>query len=322
MSAVSCRPATPEDAELASDVMTAAYPRLAQDPVITRYRWENPRIGYEYTRFLAYRDDRAVAFLASVHAPWDRLPDRHCEVEVWLDRGEQTADALASMLGWIEGKAVAQGAELLLSYCGEDEPVMRDVLRHMGYDHVRTERMWELDLQRNGPALVAGAEAARRRMQGQGLRLLTVAEWGDPDAVRKLFELNQRTVQDIPHTLTIVPERLEDFKKRMQAPDRRSDRWWVACDAERPVAISFLKFPPVRGPVFTGYTCSDPDYRGRGIARAVKLQSLAQAFELGIRSVFTDNDAENAPMLHINETLGYTPRPGFVEHHKRVEIHG
>jgi GNAT superfamily N-acetyltransferase len=70
--------------------------------------------------------------------------------------------------------------------------------------------------------------------------------------------------------------------------------------------------------VWTGYTCSHPDYRGRGIAWAVKLQSLAQAIELGIPFVRTANDSENAPMLHINETLGYYSRPGFNSFEKRV----
>ncbi len=82
--------------------------------------------------------------------------------------------------------------------------------------------------------------------------------------------------------------------------------------------MSYLKFPPVRGTIWTGYTCTHPDYRGRGIARAVKLQSLAQAAQLGVPVLRTDNDAENAPMLHINESLGYVRRPGWVEHHKRV----
>jgi RimJ/RimL family protein N-acetyltransferase len=83
--------------------------------------------------------------------------------------------------------------------------------------------------------------------------------------------------------------------------------------------MSYLKFPPVRGTVWTGFTCTDADHRGRGVARAVKLQSLAQAVELGVPVVRTDNDAENAPMLHINESLGYVRKPGWVEHHKRVD---
>ena len=85
------------------------------------------------------------------------------------------------------------------------------------------------------------------------------------------------------------------------------------------MALSFLRFPPVRGNVWTGYTCSHPEYRGRGLARAVKLQSMAQAIGLGIPAVRTANDSENAPMLHINEQMGYEPLPGFVSFLKRVE---
>jgi GNAT superfamily N-acetyltransferase len=85
--------------------------------------------------------------------------------------------------------------------------------------------------------------------------------------------------------------------------------------------MSYLAYPPVRGVVWTNYTATHPGYRGRGIARAVKLQTLAQAADLGIPEVRTDNDSENAPMLHINETLGYTTMPGYVSFVKRLS-HG
>jgi RimJ/RimL family protein N-acetyltransferase len=226
------------------------------------------------------------------------------------------------MWTWIGDKAVAQGAELLLAYTGEDEPEMLESLARLGYDRARTERVWELSLAEHGERLAKEAAEARARMDAEGIRMLTVAGWNDPDTVVKLYELNESTVQDVPHSVTIVAEQLEDFERRMRAPDRRLDRWWIAVDGDRAVAMSYLKFPPVRGSVWTGYTCTDPAYRGRGIARAVKLQSLAQAIELGIPTVHTDNDSENAPMLHINEALGYVPRPGFVEHHKRVTNRG
>ena len=326
MSAVTFRPATLDDAPVASDVMTASYPSQPQDPVILGYRWQNPRVGYEYARFLADRDGGPIAYLAWIHGPWSKLPDRHCEVEVWLDRAALDPSLLAEMWGWIGEDAVAQGSLLLLAYCGEDEPAMLDALAQLGYQRARAEKVWELDLERLGPRLIDDAARARSRMAADGIHLVTLADWTDPDKLHKLFRLNERTIQDVPHTLPIIPEAYQDFERRAHAPDRRADRWWVAVfssgDGDRPVAMTYLKFPPVRGIVWTGFTCTDPDFRGRGIARAVKLQSLAQACELGVPVVCTDNDSENAPMLHINETLGYVRRPGFVEHHKRVKESG
>lgn len=318
MAGTTYREATLDDAELAADIMTASYPAMAQDPVITRYRWEQPRRGYEIGRFIAEKDGRPIAFLGWMHGPWEKLPERHCEVEVWLDRSMLSHDLLKPMWAWIEAKAVAEGAWVLLAFTGEDEPEMLDALAALGYRRDRLDRLWELDLAVHGKRLLEEARQARERMRAESMELVTLAAWQDPAAMKKLHELNQRTVQDVPHTLPIIDEPFEDFERRVTAPDRRADRLWIALHGDRPVAMSYLKFPPVRGSVFTGYTCSDPGYRGRGLARAVKLQTLAQAVELGVRFVRTDNDSENAPMLHINETLGYERRPGFVEHLKRV----
>ena len=122
----------------------------------------------------------------------------------------------------------------------------------------------------------------------------------------------------MPHTSPLLPQTIDDFMTRVAAPSTPPDRWWIALDAGAPVAVSYLAYPPVRGPVWTNFTGTHPAYRGRGIARAVKLQSLAQAVELGIEEVRTDNDSENKPMLHINETLGYELLPGYVSFEKRL----
>jgi len=318
MAGITYREATLDDAELAADIMTASWPALAQDPVITRYRWEQPRHGYETGRFIAELEGRQIAYLAWMHGPWSQLPERHCEIEVWLDRSMLGQGLLEPMWAWIEAKALAEGSRVLIAYAGEDEPEMLEALAALGYRRDRLDRMWELDLTVHGKRLVDEARQARERMQAESVELVTLATWKDPAAMQKLHELNRRTVQDVPHTLPILDEPLEDFERRVSAPDRRSDRLWIALEGDRSVAMSYLKFPPVRGPVFTGYTCSDPAHRGRGIARAVKLQTLAQAVELGVPVVYTDNDSENAPMLHINETLGYRLCPGFVQHLKRV----
>jgi len=320
--AVTYRPAALDDAELAANLMHASYPAMTHDPVVTRFRWENPREGYEAGRFIAEDAGVPIALLAWLHGPWAKLPDRHCEIEVWLDRSRLDAELLVELWSWIETAAVTQGALMLLAYAGEDEPEMLETLASLGYTRERAEKVWILDLKRHGARLVDEAAAACKTMEGSGIRLLTVADWDDAEKYRKLYRLNEETIQDVPHTLPIVTEAFEDFERRVHAPDRRDDRWWIACDGDRVIAMSYLKYPPVRGTVWTGFTCADREFRGRGIARAVKLQSLAQAVHLGVPEVQTDNDAENAPMLHINETLGYERRPGWVEHHKRVESRG
>lgn len=320
VSRVTYRPATLDDAELASEVMTAALPSLPQDPVMTRFHWSNPRKGDQVARFLAYIDGGPAAYLGWAHGSWERSSSRHCHVEVWLDRSRTEPDILTEFWSWITQQALPTHAELLIAYCGEDEPEVLEALRALDYRRERAGKVWELDLRRTGPRIVEEAAEASSRMEALGIRLLTVASWDDPDKLSKLHELNEQTVKDIPHSVPFPAETFEDFAKRVDAPDRPRDRFWVAVEGERPVAMSFLKFPPIRGIVWTGYTCTDRAYRGRGIARAVKLQSLAQAARLGVPAVGTDNDAENAPMLHINECLGYVRRPGFIEHHKRVEI--
>lgn len=318
--AIAYRPATLDDAALAADLMTAAYPAMAHDPVITRYRWETPRHGFAYARFIAERDGRPIAFLDWMHGPWDQLTDRHCEVEVWLDLAALDQRVLCDMWTWIGGVAIRESPRLLLASCAEDEPETLGTLASLGYHRARTDRVWDLDLRKHGPRLLAEAEETRRTAAASGIQLTTLARWADPAAMPKLHELDAMTRQDIPTSLPITPETLDDFVHRTQSPDRRPDRYWIALDGDRPVALSYLRFPPVRGNVWTGYTCSHPRYRGRGLARAVKLQTLAQAVGLGVPSVRTGNDSQNAPILHINEKLGYVRRPGFVEHHKRVKI--
>ncbi len=316
------RTATLDDAALAADLMTAAYPALAQDPVLMRYRWEQPRRAYSYGRFIAEQNGRPIAYVGWIHGPWEKLPDRHCEVEVWLDRDVLDRELLKTLWSWVGDQAEAEGSGRLLAYAAEDEGEMLDALAALGYERDRIDRVWELDLNTQGELLVAQAREAREMMAGAGIRFVTVAEARDPSLLKKLHALTNVTVQDVPHTLPILDETYEDFERRIRSPDRPQDRFWVACHGDRPVALSYLKFPPVRGTVWTGYTCTHPEYRGRGLARAVKLQSLAQAVELGVPLVCTENDGENAPMLHINETLGYRRRPGFVGHLKRVNKKG
>ncbi len=55
------------------------------------------------------------------------------------------------------------------------------------------------------------------------------------------------------------------------------------------------------------YTGSLRAYKGRGLARLAKLAVMRRLAEVGVELVLTENDATNAPMLAINDRLGYRP---------------
>jgi hypothetical protein len=74
-----------------------------------------------------------------------------------------------------------------------------------------------------------------------------------------------------------------------------------------------LAYPPTRGNVWTDWTGTGRKVRGRGVARALKLETVMQAMALGTKRVRTENDGANAPILHLNEEMGYTRIPGWVQ---------
>jgi GNAT superfamily N-acetyltransferase len=312
------RPATLDDAELAADLMTAAYPVEPMDPKVTRFRFAHPRDKWTIRRFIAELDGRPVASLNFAHGPWEKVPEGHCDVDAQVDETRQTPELLTAVWEWIADQAVADGARVLHAYAAVDEPNVLETFGRLGYKLDRKEKVWQLDLKKHGERLLAEAKAARTKMEKEDIELLPLSDWSSAETFEKLHALNELTVQDVPTSVPLLAQTLNNFKERLSAPDLPHDRFWVARHGDRAVALSFLRFPPVRGHVWTGFTCCHPEYRGRGIARAVKLQSLAQAIELGIPFVRTANDSENPPMLHINETLGYDPRPGFLNFVKRV----
>lgn len=271
MSELTYRPATLDDAALAADLMTAAYPELPEDPVIVRYRWENPRRALSFGRFIAEQDGRPIAYLAWTHGPWEAEQERYCDVEVDLSHDVVTTALAADLFSWISARAVAEGAGRLTAYASEDEPEVLAAVANLGFERDRVDRVWQLDLRANGERLTQEANHAREKAAKAEIEFVTLAAWPHPRKIQLLHELDGITRPDIPHTAPIVFDTPEDFERRVGGPGRHADRTWIALHDDRPVSMSYLFFPPVRGLVSTGYTCTHPDYRGRGLARAIKL---------------------------------------------------
>ncbi|MFG3598705.1 GNAT family N-acetyltransferase [Micromonospora chersina] len=73
----------------------------------------------------------------------------------------------------------------------------------------------------------------------------------------------------------------------------------------RLVAVSLVKRDGHR--MWSDFTGTVPEHRGRGLARLAKQAALHRAAASGVRTAYTSNDEANAPMLAVNARLGYRP---------------
>lgn len=283
----------------------------------TRASWEIPRTSVAINRYLVEDSGDPVGLAINVRpTQWPEGQTRYGEVGLALVPAAHEAAEYDRLLERMIEVVVDAGAEALESRIREDDEFLQAGLERNGFERDRLSKAWELDLQANRARLLADRSDTRGRMDEVGVQLVTLEAAAAPDKERRMYDLDVATSDDVPHTVPFIHPTFDEWMAHAKRPDIHDDRIWTAWRDGEMVAMSFLRYPSV-GNVWTGYTACHRDHRGLGIARAVKMETLGQAIELGVRRVRTDNDEQNAPMLHINETLGYYRIPGFLSYIRR-----
>jgi len=313
------RPATIADAVRVADLETARTPDDPRDPQMLRFRWTSPPAGEVFTRMLAERDGSAIAYLYAAHMPWKEMPQRFGSMRFvlhpksWADAHyEQLVDAGEA---WVR----TEGGKIAVVRVRENIENEIRILERRGYREVRRGRQWELDVTANRERLLAGAEEGRERMRKQGVRVLTLDRDTDPARLTKLYEISTSGERDIPTTVPMHKLSYEEWHHLwFDNPGTRADRFWIAREGDAIVGLSAIEYPPTRGVPWTAFTTTARSVRGRGIARALKYETIAQAIALGVERVRTQNDGENAPILHLNAQMGYVPIDPILELHREL----
>jgi GNAT superfamily N-acetyltransferase len=193
-----------------------------------------------------------------------------------------------------------------------------EFLARLGF--VEAKRDWEsrLFLRDFDLSRFAGA---RERVEAQGIRISTLKEelGRDSDAARKGFELTNEIHKDVPSVDTPTPLDFETWKKRtLEGPNSLNEAYFVAIDADgRWLGLSELeRSADDTSFLWQGLTGTRRDARGRGIAMALKLETVRFARERGVEHIKTWNDQRNTPMLAINEALGFVKQPAWIQFQK------
>jgi GNAT superfamily N-acetyltransferase len=136
---------------------------------------------------------------------------------------------------------------------------------------------------------------------------VTVVPFSALDDPEPVWALDLEVSRDIPNEpVNDVP--LDEWAQRFwRSPLIDEDASLAAFVDGELVAITMIRINRDSGRAQNDLAGTRRPFRGRGIATALKSQSLARAAELGATIVITGNEELNAPMLAVNSKLGYRP---------------
>ncbi|MEP6752835.1 MAG: GNAT family N-acetyltransferase [Candidatus Dormiibacterota bacterium] len=306
------RPATHDDVTFAAAVATAAEPNHPQVAEELLERWTNTEKSSKVRRFVVQEDGVDCAWISLVQ-PGD-VGGRATYLNLLIPAPAE--HLLPAAVAFGEAQAREMDTATLICTVGEDNEPAVEWLRGDGWNQERRERFWRLDLAVKAERIRELRNDAKRKVEATGIVIRNVADLGGESFLPRLLPVSHATVADIPKSVEYIPEPYEEWVVWMRPPAVLPERIWVAVVDGEPIGYSYLAYRP--SVVETGFTGVLREHRGKGIARALKLETLFQAIDLGVTFVETDNDSENAPILHINEELGYDAMPGKLEFHRKL----
>lgn len=224
---------------------------------------------------------------------------------VWVQPDAQRCGIGAQVYDHLVLQVAAHNPIALRTSLREDNaPGLRFAARR-GF--VEEMRSWtsRLDVAAFDPAPFAGVI---ERVLAQGVRITTLAELAsaDPACWQKLYELDRSTGADLPSPEPFTHPPYAQWEQMVRySLQLIPEAYFVALDGERYIGMSNLARMNGTADLDVGYTAVERAYRGRGIALALKLYTIAYARSVGAPGIRTDNNSTNAPMLHINTQLGF-----------------
>ncbi|TMI27779.1 GNAT family N-acetyltransferase [Candidatus Bathyarchaeota archaeon] len=142
----------------------------------------------------------------------------------------------------------------------------------------------------------------------------------DPDCHKKLYELNQELMSDVPMPESYTPISYEQWLSfDMKDPGLVPEAYAIAKDRSTYIGLSTIRrLDKEPHGLFQALTGVRREYRGKGIAFAMKLKVIEYAQKNGFERIKTENATTNVPMLGINTRLGFKREVGWIAFSRRL----
>jgi mycothiol synthase len=158
------------------------------------------------------------------------------------------------------------------------------------------------------------------KLEAEGFAFRSIDQLrGDHERNQKLCDLGNAISNDVPLGMPSTPLTLEQFQKSiLEISWAREQAFVVAIFEGRYVGLNNLGVDS-NGNTFVDVTGVLPEFRGRGLAQALKLKGIEWALGQGIKEMATSNDLVNTPMLAVNEKMGFVRQPASIRFSKKLQ---
>lgn len=284
------------------DVHNRISPCWPEGPVSLAHEWS---VAPRWLAVVAWKGDRPVG-IAHVEVPHWAPTSRHAEGRLKVEKADRRRGIGTALWRHVSDWAAGEGLEGLDIWMVEGDPDGSVFWARRGFVEVERERRSRLD--------VAAALARIGDIDlPDGIRLTTVAE--RPDTEQGIYEVSVEAMPDVPGAEVY---RAGDFahwrEGEFAVPGMLPECSVVALAGDRVVGYALITREEVRPDVANhSMTGVARDWRGRGIASAVKREVVRRVSAYGIAYLEAENEDRNAPMLAVNRRLGYEPLPDVVK---------
>ena len=228
--------------------------------------------------------------------PWAQ-DDPYAWVDVNVLPAHRSRGLGSELLRRVSARASELGKHGIQLEVRSDDPHSIRFVENRGFEEIEREEEVELDLTAltSPPAVTPPA----------GIELVTLRD--RPDLEREMFEVDREASADIPGLAsTHVDRSFEAWRGfAIERPSRDHDLTFLALADGHVVGVAYMENYGDRG--IHNLTGVRREWRGRGVATALKRAQIAGAHRRGLKALVTESQHENEPMRTLNLKLGYAP---------------
>jgi GNAT superfamily N-acetyltransferase len=227
------------------------------------------------------------------------------KMESLLHPKHENSVAAVLLFNRMNKDALEIAPDIVLARVFDDQECL--LQRYGQYGFVENHRMVHVYLNLADVDVSPSSEVANR-LSAQGIRLTTLSDEriSDPDAFAKLKMLHEATYADYPTEPYFPPMPPNDawLKHEENIPEAH----FIAVKGQDYIGHSHLmRIPSDSENLRQGLTAVLRDFRGMGIATALKRRGIDYARKNGYNGIFTASRSTNIAMRTVNRNLGWQP---------------